>query len=296
MKISKGVFEHTGVLGKLFILLSITLLFTLIVTPVISILTSSNPSDMGMLKLSQLLLSVVVIILPPIVLAYFISENPQQFLFLDKKKINWLDLFYVFIFMIIIIPFINLLGDLNHQLVLPKMFSGIESWMKTSEEQATALTEKFLNVTTLQDLLFNILLISVIPAIGEELYFRGALQGVIRDWKGIKISIWITAIVFSTIHFQFYGFVPRMLMGAFFGYLLFWSENMWLPIVAHFTNNVIAIIFYYLKFNGSKIPDIDTIGVGNTLWIGLASGALGIFGIYRLKRRFNVPKEKITNL
>jgi len=295
MKISKGALGQTGVLGKLFILLAITLLFTLILTPVISVLSHSNLSETGLLKLSQLLLSVGVIVLPPIVLAYLISEKPQHFLLLDKKKINWTDLILVVIFMILIIPFINLLGDLNHQLVLPKMFSGIEDWMKTSEEEATALTEKFLKVSTIQGLLFNVLLISVIPAIGEELYFRGALQGVIRDWKGIKISIWLTAIVFSTIHFQFYGFVPRMLMGAFFGYLLFWSENMWVPIVAHFTNNVIAVLFYYFKLNGSKLPDIDTIGVGNTLWIGLVSGALGIVGIYSLKRRFYLQNEKFLN-
>ena len=295
MKISKGALGQTGVLGKLFILLAITLLFTLILTPVISVLSHSNLSETGLLKLSQLLLSVGVIVLPPIVLAYLISEKPQHFLLLDKKKINWTDLILVVIFMILIIPFINLLGDLNHQLVLPKMFSGIEDWMKTSEEEATALTEKFLKVSTIQGLLFNVLLISVIPAIGEELYFRGALQSVIRDWKGIKISIWLTAIVFSTIHFQFYGFVPRMLMGAFFGYLLFWSENMWVPIVAHFTNNVIAVLFYYFKLNGSKLPDIDTIGVGNTLWIGLVSGALGIVGIYSLKRRFYLQNEKVLN-
>lgn len=295
MKISKGVFVQTGVLGKLFILLAITLLFTLILTPVISFLPLLNLTETGLLKLSQLLLSVGVIVLPPIVLAYLISEKPQHFLLLDKKKMNWTDLILVVIFMILIIPFINLLGDLNHQLVLPKMFSGIELWMKTSEEQATALTEKFLKVNTFQGLLINIFLISVIPAIGEELYFRGALQGVIRDWKGVKTSIWITAIIFSTIHFQFYGFVPRMLMGAFFGYLLVWSENMWLPIVAHFTNNVIAVLFYYLQFNGSKLPDIDSIGIGNTLWIGLLSGGLGILGIYGLKRRFYLQKEKIAN-
>ena len=293
MNISKGAFEQTGVMGKLFILLAITLLFTLILMPVISLLTFSNPSDIGSLKMSQLLLSVGVIVMPPIVLAYFISRNPMNFLCFYKKKNSWTDIFIVVIFMIIIIPFINLLGDLNHQLVLPKIFSGIEEWMKTSEEQATLLTEKFLNIRTIQGLLFNILLISVIPAIGEELYFRGALQGVLREWKGIRTSIWLTAIIFSTIHFQFYGFVPRMLMGAFFGYLLFWSENMWLPIVAHFTNNVIAVVFYYLKFNGVKMPDIDSIGFGNTLWIGLVSGALGIFGFYRLKRRFNIQKGKI---
>ena len=296
MNISKGAFEQTSVMGKLFILLAITLFFTLILMPVISLLTFSNPSDLSSLKLSQLFLSLGVIVFPPIVLAYLISRTPMNFLYFHKKKINLTDIFLVVIFMIISIPFINLLGDLNHQLVLPKIFSGMEDWMKTSEDQATLLTEKFLNVHTVQGLLFNIFLISVIPALGEELYFRGALQGVIREWKGVKISIWITAIVFSTIHFQFYGFVPRMLLGAFFGYLLFWSENMWLPIIAHFTNNVIAVIFYYFKFNGIKMPDIDSIGVGSTLWIGLVSGAFGVFGFYRLKRRFYMQKGENINL
>jgi membrane protease YdiL (CAAX protease family) len=295
MGITKGTFEQSGVFARIFILLAITLFFTLVLSPIIATISFSNPTDIGLMKLSQLLLSIGVIVIPPFVLAYYVSANPLNFLHLDVEKINWVDIMLVVAFMIIIIPFINLLGDLNHQLVLPKVFSGIETWMKTSEDQAAQITEKFLNVHTIQGLLFNVFLIAIIPAIGEELYFRGALQGIVQSWKGVKVSIWITAILFSTIHMQFYGFVPRMLMGAFFGYLLFWSNNMWLPITAHFINNFIAIIFYYLKLNGFKMPDIDAIGTGNTLWIGIASGAIGIFCIFRLKRRFQQRKEKITN-
>lgn len=295
MSISKGTFEQSGVFAKIFILLAITLFFTLALSPIIAWISFSNPTDIGFMKLSQLLLSVGVIVIPPFVLAYFISARPLNFLHLDVKKIHWVDIVLVILFMIIIIPFINLLGDLNHQLVLPKVFSGLETWMKASEEQAAQITEKFLSVHNVQGLLFNVFLIAIIPAIGEELYFRGALQGAVQSWKGVKVSIWIAAIVFSTIHMQFYGFVPRMLMGAFFGYLLFWSENMWLPIAAHFTNNVVAVVFYYLKFNGFKMPDIDSVGIGNTLWIGIASGAIGIFGIFRLKRRFQLRKGEITN-
>jgi membrane protease YdiL (CAAX protease family) len=252
--------------------------------------------NIGMLKLSQLLLTVGVIALPPLFLAYFISIKPLKFLQLDTKNVNWVDILLVVLFMIVIIPFINLLGDWNHHLVLPKVFSEIETWMKSSEDEAAQLTEKFLKVHTFQGLLFNIFLIAVLPAIGEELYFRGALQGVIQQWRGVKTSIWIVAIVFSTIHMQFYGFVPRMLMGAFFGYLLFWSGNMWLPIAAHFTNNVMAVIFYYLQFNGCKVPDIDSVGFGNTLWIGLASGSLGLFGFFILKKRFQLQNEKAQDL
>jgi len=234
--------------------------------------------------------------LPPFFLAYLLCDKPWKFLQLDIKNVNWVDILFVILFMVVIIPFINLLGDWNHHLVLPKAFSGIEAWMKSSEDVASQFTEKFLKVHTFQGLLFNIFLIAVLPAIGEELYFRGALQGIIRQWRGVKTSIWIVAIVFSTIHMQFYGFVPRMLMGAFFGYLLYWSENMWLPIAAHFTNNVMAVIFYYLQFNGYKVPDIDSVGFGSTLWIGLASGLIGVFGFFILKKRYQLHNEKTRYL
>jgi membrane protease YdiL (CAAX protease family) len=289
----KGSFEQSGVFTKIFILLAITLFFTLILSPIIALLSFSNPSSVGVLKISQLLLSIGVIVLPPVVLAYLISTNPFNFLYLQKRNTNWGELVFVILFMIIIIPFINLLGDLNHRIILPKVFSGVEMWMKTSEDQATVLTQKFLTVRTIPGLFFNIILIAFIPAIGEELYFRGAIQRVIQPWKGIQVSIWITAIIFSTIHFQFYGFLPRMLMGAFFGYLLIWSKNLWFPVIAHFTNNAIAVIFYYFKFNGFKLPDIDSVGTGNTIWIGLLSGALGLFGFFWLKRRIQLKRGEI---
>lgn len=293
MRNLKGSFEQSGVFSKIFILLAITLFFTLMLSPIVALLTFSSPSDIDLLKLSQLLLSIGVIVMPPIVLAYLISSTPWNYLKIYKNKTNWGDLILVILYMILIIPFINLLGDLNQHLVLPKVFSGLEMWMKLSEDQATALTQKFLNVHNFSGLLYNLFLIALIPAIGEELYFRGALQGIIKQWKGIKVSIWITAIIFSTIHFQFYGFLPRMLMGAFFGYLLFWSENLWLAVVAHFTNNAIAVIFYYLKFNGFKLPDIDSIGTGNTIWIGLVSGTIGMCGFFWLKRRLQLKKGEI---
>ena len=290
----KGSYEFSGVFTKAVLLLLVTLFFTLLLSPIIALLTNAHPTDIGALKLSQLLLSIGVIVLPPFVLAYLISLNPFVFLHLEKKT-NWLDTFCVVFFMILIIPFINLLGDLNHHLVLPKIFAGLETLMRDSEEQATQLTEKFLNTHTIQGLFFNIFLIAIIPAIGEELYFRGALQGVIHQRIGITKSIWITAIIFSTIHFQFYGFLPRMLMGALFGYLIFWSDNIWLPIIGHFTNNAIAVTFYYLKLNGYKQPDVDAIGFGNTLWIGLLSAVITLVGFLWLKGHFAKLKEKIIN-
>ena len=146
MGISKGSFEQGGVIGKLLLLFAITILFTLLVLPVISLLTISNPSDISSLKLSQFILSISAFVLPSLALAYLVSIHPLKYLYLDIKKINPVDILYVVLFMIILIPCINLLGELNHQIVIPKIFTGVEEWMKNSEEQASQFTEKLLNV------------------------------------------------------------------------------------------------------------------------------------------------------
>jgi uncharacterized protein len=282
----KGILEQSGLSSKLVMLFAILCFFVLVLTPVSSLISVSSLSGVEQMKLSQLFLSVGTFILPPFVLAYLCSKKTSAYLYLNNK-IKWSDAGTIILFMLLIIPVVNLLGDLNQQLVLPKSFSGLENWMKLTEDKATRLEEQMLQVHSWYALFFNIVLIAVLPALGEELFFRGALIRIFREWRGFQPAIWIVAFIFSAIHLQFYGFVPRLLLGAFFGYLLLWSGNLWLPILAHFINNVVAVIFYYLRFNGYKLPDIDSIGFGNTLWIGLLSGALGISGTFWLRSRFN---------
>jgi len=276
--------SNARVSTKLFLFGLIVVFCTIIISP-ISLLITSNPENINLIKLVQLITTLGIFILPSFLMAYFIAEKPLVFIGLAKKS-KVTDFVLVALLMIIAIPFINLLGEINQQLVLPKAFAGIESWMKASEQTAAQLTEKLVQVHSLGGLAINIFLIAILSAFSEELFFRGAFQGILKDWKGVVVAIWIGAIVFSAIHLQFYGFLPRMLMGALFGYLYFWSGSLWLPITAHFTNNAMAIIFYYLKYNGYKLPDIDSIGFGNTLWIGIASGALTLFGIFQVRKRF----------
>ena len=288
----KGMFTQSGIISKLLILIGFSCFFAVLGSMIWILITRGNLVDIGSLKLMQLIQSIGIFVLPPFVLAYLCSNNTTEFLHFDRQ-INLLVILFVVLFMILIVPFINLSGDLNQRLVLPKALAGLESMMKAYESQATQLTEKLLNVHNLPALFFNIFLIAIIPALGEELFFRGAIQGVLQQKINAKAAIWITAIVFSAIHFQFYGFVPRMLLGAFLGYLLVWSGNLWLSIAAHFTNNVLAIIFYYMKTNGYKIFDIDTIGTGDTLWIGCFSGLFAVFGFYFFMRYFQkVDAEK----
>lgn len=291
----KGLYTQSSVFSKLLILIGLLFVFAVSGSIIWLLITHGNMNDTGSLKLLQLIQSIAVFILPSIVLAYLCSNNMKVFLSLDKP-INWVAVLFVILFMILIVPFINLLGDLNQRLVLPDALSGLEKMMKSSENERAALATKFLNVHNLPALFFNIFLIAIIPTIGEELFFRGAIQGVLRQKLNVKLAIWITAVVFSAIHMQFYGFVPRMLLGAFFGYLLVWSGNLWLSIVAHFSNNVLAVIFYYLKNNGYKVPDIDTIGTGNTLWIGLVSGVIAILGFWFFSRYFRKCDKRTLSL
>lgn len=288
----KGILENNGFFSNLLLIIGAACFFA-ISGIFFWTFTGGNANDINSLKMLQLIQTIGLFVLPPIVLAYFWSIKPMVYLQLNKK-ISCAEVGIVIAFMVLIVPFVNLLGEMNQQLILPKVFAGIERWMKATEAQTAQITEKLLNVHTLQGLLLNILVIAIIPAIGEELFFRSALQGIFQKWKGAVLAIWITAIIFSAIHLQFYGFVPRMLLGAFFGYMLVWSKNLWLPILAHFTNNVMAVIFYYLTANGYKLPDIDKLGTGNTMWLGILSGIIAILGVSLIKKR--LQKRNATDL
>ena len=291
MLLFKGLLKQSGIFSKLLLLLGTACFFTIFGVLFWKIISNGDITDIRSLKLMQLFQSLGMFVIPPIFVAYLWSEKPIAFLKIEKKM-KWKNANIIILFMIIAIPFINLLGDFNQQLALPKALAGLEAMMKASELETGIITEKLLNVHNMTGLLFNIFLIAMLPALGEELFFRGVLQRIFQEWKGAVAAIWISAFIFSAIHFQFYGFLPRLLLGAFFGYLLLWSDNLWLPILAHFINNLMAVVFYYLKYNGHHVFDIDTIGTGNTLWLGWISGILVIAGILLIKRISIHPSKK----
>ena len=166
--------------------------------------------------------------------------------------------------MIAAIPTINFLSEINSKVVLPDFLSSVEEWMKKSEFNAQKITQAFLEVKTITGLFVNLFVIAIIPAVGEELLFRGVFQQIfVNMTKNVHWGIIITAILFSAMHLQFYGFFPRMLMGVFLGYLLIWSKTIWLPIIAHFINNSFAVIFYFFADNNNLSNDIDNVGKNN---------------------------------
>lgn len=146
----------------------------------------------------------------------------------------------------------------NQNIDFPEFFSGFEKWAQTTEEKLEEVTQYLTYYDSTSQFILAFIVIAILPAIGEELVFRGMIQNdFYRATRNVHVSVWIAAIVFSAIHFQFYGFVPRMLLGALFGYLYHWSGNLLMPMLAHFVNNGFTVIALYLHQNGMIAVDIE---------------------------------------
>lgn len=219
--------------------------------------------NINLLKYLQTIQSVGLFIVPSIILAFLFGGKVSTYLHLNRKPVG-LSIILALAIIYAASPLINILGIWNSNMSLPGWMSGIENWMRQNEDAADKLTDLFVQANTIPALLFNILMIGIIPAIGEELLFRGVIQRIFTEWsKNKHVGIWITAILFSALHMQFYGFIPRALLGAMFGYLLIWSGNLWLPVLAHFINNTTAVIAYYLYNKGTIDFDPDTLGANS---------------------------------
>lgn len=136
----------------------------------------------------------------------------------------------------------------NAQVQLPDWTGALGELMRQFEAQAEVLVKAFLTDLTPASFLLAFLVIAVIPALGEELVFRGLIQNeFMRAIRNPHVAIWVTAAFFSAFHMQFFGFFPRLILGAAMGYVYYWSGNLWIPVMLHFLNNGIQVVAIYLK-------------------------------------------------
>jgi len=223
------------------------------------------------LKFLQLLNTLGLFVIPAVLFVVLFEKKPIKTLQLNHL-ITPINAVMVFLLMLCLIPSINWLVEWNKSINLPEQFEAIENWMKQAEDRAMGLTKAFLRMDNASELWHNLLLVAALPAIGEELIFRGIVQqNINRSFKTAHLGIWISAILFSALHMQFYGFFPRMFLGAFFGYLLVWTKNLWVPILAHFINNALAVLIAYrLGLEGME-AQFDQLGASqDTTWFSLA--------------------------
>ncbi len=291
-----GILQNTGPFTKLvfsaFIVISVFLITLVaglaLAMPIFgmgfmelidSLSNIAHPRYVDLLRYFQIVQSIGLFLIPPFILAWFFSGNIARYLRIDRG-IDSRTIVLTMVLVLSAIPLINLLAHYNARLSLPDSLSSLEEWMKTTEETADNLIKTFLRAETVTGLLLNLFMIAIIPAIGEELLFRGVIQRLFSEWTGSRHwGIWIAAIIFSAMHLQFYGFLPRTMLGVLFGYMLVWSGTMWVPVIAHFVNNAAAVLVYYFIYQNRLSEDIETIGAGRGDWIYLVISLL-FFGYF----------------
>lgn len=259
-----------------------------------AIVNGGIPSDTGFLKVFLAISSIGTFIVPAFLLK-LIERKKTSYLNFSSPQPAQLFLITIAI-MFVSSPFLELTSIINKQMLLPDFLSKMEQWMQMKEQEMARITESVLSVSSLSGLLANLFIMAVIPGIGEELFFRGCLQPIIHRWtKNAHWAIWITAIIFSAIHVQFYGFIPRLLMGAVFGYMLYWGKSIWLPIIAHFINNATAVIYtFVLLKQGKSFEEINNGTTSNWVLYLLSIGLLTIL-LYRFWSLNKVSEATMKN-
>lgn len=229
-----------------------------------------------------------------LITALLTTEKPFRFLGLSKWP-GWRPFAGAVIVLMVGIPFLNQLIYYNSLMHFPEALSGIEQWMRDMENQTAEMTLTLLNVNSVGAMLAGVLIIGVLTGFSEELLFRGTLQRtlnqspVFRQW-----SIWIVAFIFSAVHLQFYGFVPRLLLGAFFGYMLYSTGSIWPGAFAHALNNSLVVVTTWME-RKNMIENSDQWGVatdGFPVTASISFIALILFFIFCYRFFFSSWRQK----
>lgn len=261
--------QSTGM--RIFLFLIIFLIGTLIGAAASALFVVDG--DTGM-KIGQGIASIFMFVVPPIVYYYITrKENRMQALGLRRLSSPWWLIIVALVLMFVSIPVTTTLTTWNEGMHLGGAFSGIEKWMKELEETAQALTDKMTNVDTIGGLLLNLLVIALIPAVGEEMTFRGVFQQSLTRRMNPHIAIILSAAIFSFFHFQFFGFFPRLFLGILLGYMFYITGSLWTSILMHFVNNGAAVTLYYLG-NIGVIEDAEHWGETQNVWLIVASAVM----------------------
>ncbi|MCF6352752.1 MAG: CPBP family intramembrane metalloprotease [Cyclobacteriaceae bacterium] len=224
-------------------------LFTAMADPV------NNPSIKIPLMITQGVGSAFGMILVPWLMYRGVFKLPLQF---GQAKVALQPAIITFLITLFFMVVNSPIGEWNQQIRLPEAFSGIESALLLMEENMKVITEFLIDFDSFGSFLLGLVVIAVVPAIGEELVFRGLIQNhLFRISGNIHVAIWVGAFIFGAIHMQFYGLFPRMMLGGLFGYLYYFSGKLSYAMIAHFFNNGIAVVAVYMHQLGKIEYDIE---------------------------------------
>ena len=211
------------------------------------------------IRVSSAIQMLLMFFMPAVTLIMWTNQQPCDYIGIRRLNNNVSAIFLSIIILLVSMPFISLIAHLNQMLVLPYFLNGLENWMKDLEQSAELTTNLLLSGESIVDYFSNLFFIAVIAAVAEEVFFRGALQQLlVKLFKNKHAGVWSAALIFSMMHLQFYGFLPRVILGALLGYLFVWTSNIWIPILIHFLNNAFVVTFNFFFKDNSIYQAIET--------------------------------------
>lgn len=275
---------------RISLFLCITIICFILCALISGIIMYKWSGNISALRIATIMQDLILFISPALITSILITRLPADFLQLRKLP-TIKSIFLTILIIIFSIPAMNFIVHCNESIALPESLHSLETYFKSLENSSREGINLLLGFDTsasISNLIMSILIVGVLTGISEELFFRGALQNLLRtNPMKAHIAIWITAIIFSAVHFQFYGFIPRVLLGAFFGYLALCSGSLWLPIFAHALNNSLVVISTWLTKRNTIDIDINKIGTEYSsesllfIAISVIATILGIIILYR---------------
>ena len=255
-------------------------------------------STTASMRIATVIQDLLVFIAPALIISLLITRLPADFLCLRKLP-SFKACLITILILLLSIPAMNFIVYCNESIVLPDAFRGLEEWLKQAEENSRNSISILLGTPTIGNLIMSILIVGLLTGLSEELLFRGALQNIIYSKPtNYHLAVWVTAILFSIMHMQFYGIIPRILLGAFFGYLAVWSGSIWLPVIAHSFNNIMVVISTWLITNNTTNVDINKfateITTENIIFV-LISIIATFIAIIKLKGIISSNNKKLTS-
>lgn len=287
------IIKKTNKLERIFLLAAL-LVFGLIIGSVLGVIfpivTGSDIMGLNSLRFMQISSQIFTFVLPPIVYALLIKENPFKSLGFNKTTIIWL--FLGVAMMYAILPLNSVFAEWNANIKFPDSMTDFERLLQDMQERATEIMERFVNVTSIGGLILNLFMIAGLAALGEELLFRSIIQtSLIKVCKNAHIGIIIASAIFSIIHMEFYGLLPRFVLGMLLGYMYYYSRSIWIPIAMHFANNGTIVFLYYLNNIGTINIDVESFGKTNIFVLILS--IIAMIALFWFTIKLN-KKEKLN--
>ena len=247
-----------------------------------------NPAYTQESRIVQLVSTIFIFFLPALITAGIMSAKPGKFLGFNKY-FSSKQILMVIAIMLVSLPIVGALSEINKIIPLPLSWEKIfKQWEDAYTKQAMAMSK----ITGFIDYLSALIVMALGPAILEEMFFRGGVQNLLTRW--IQKPWWaiiITSVIFSAIHFSYYGFLPRVALGIILGVIYYYSNNLWLAILAHFFNNALIVTtIYYYTIKGKSIE--ASMNETSPIWLG-AIAAIVLVILIKIFKQF-ADKDRIN--